>query len=98
MLRSIKHLHGYRVDAFDGEVGQVKGFYFDDRDWVVRYLLVETSLRGPGERVVISPHAFGSICHRRKLLKVKLTREKVRNSPGIEIDLPLTRQHEEDYY
>lgn len=98
MLRSVKHLHGYRLDAVDGQIGHVKEFYFDDKAWVVRYLVVDTGSWLPGRRVLISPYALGSIYHCGKLLEVKLTREKVRNSPGIETDLPIARRHEEDYY
>jgi hypothetical protein len=98
MLRSVKQLHGYKLDALDGEIGHVKGFYFDDKDWVVRYLVVDTGSWLTGRRVLISPYALGSIYHCGKLLEVKLTREKVRNSPTIETELPIARQHEQDYY
>ena len=42
MLSSIKKLDGYRILASDGEVGTVAEAYFDDEQWVVRYLVVDT--------------------------------------------------------
>ena len=43
MLNSIKKLNGFRILASDGEVGAVaESVYFDDEQWVVRYLVVDT--------------------------------------------------------
>jgi hypothetical protein len=50
MLNSIKKLSGCRILATDGEVGAVaEAVYFDDEQWVVRYLVVDTvEDTGPG--------------------------------------------------
>jgi len=98
MLHSVKRLHGYKLGALDGEIGHVKGFYFDDKDWVVRYLVVDTGSWMPGRKVLISPYALGGTYPGGKILLVKLTREKIQNSPSIETQLPVARQHERDYY
>ena len=42
MLRSLKDIQGYQVNATDGDIGTVANFFFDDKDWTVRYLVVET--------------------------------------------------------
>ncbi len=42
MLRKPKDLNGYKLDARDGEIGEVKEFYFDDQSWTVRYLIADT--------------------------------------------------------
>jgi hypothetical protein len=42
MLRSIEQLYGAKLGASDGEIGQVKDFYFEDQNWVVRYLVADT--------------------------------------------------------
>ena len=43
MLQSIKKLDGYRIlaTAGEGEVGTVEEAYFDDEQWVIRYLVVD---------------------------------------------------------
>ena len=43
MLNSIKKLSGCRILAVDGEAGRVRDVYLDDDQWVVRYLVVDTS-------------------------------------------------------
>ena len=42
MLQSIKQLYGDKLAALDGDMGEVKDFYFDDENWVIRYLIADT--------------------------------------------------------
>jgi hypothetical protein len=98
MLQSIKQLHGNKLGALDGDIGQVKDFYFDDQNWVVRYLVADTGSWLPGRQVLLSPKAFGSIHRDGKILRVTLTRKKIEDSPAIETHKPVSRQHEEEYH
>jgi sporulation protein YlmC with PRC-barrel domain len=98
MLRSIKQLCGNKLAASDGEIGHVKDFYFDDQNWVVRYLVVDTGSWLSGRKVLISPHAFGSLQQSGKLLLVNLTRKQIEDSPSIESHKPVSRQYEEEYF
>src|ERR1022692_563037 len=98
MLQSIKQLYGDKLGASDGDIGHVKDFYFDDQNWAVRYLIVDTGSWLPGRQVLISPHAFGSLHQTGKVLCVNLTRKQIENSPPIESHKPVSRQYEEEYY
>jgi sporulation protein YlmC with PRC-barrel domain len=98
MLRSIKQLHGSALGALDGEIGYVKDFYFDDQKWGVRYVIVETGTWLTGRAVLISPHAFGHLHQAEKILRVKLTRKQIENSPSIDTHKPVSRQYEEEYH
>ena len=98
MLRSIKHLYGDKLGASDGEIGHVKDVYFDDQNWVVRYLVADTGSWLSQRKVLISPHAFGSLHQAGKLLQVNLTRKQIEDSPSIESHKPVSRQYEEEYY
>jgi hypothetical protein len=98
MLRSVKQLYGDKLGASDGDIGHVKDFYFDDQNWVVRYLVADTGSWLSGRNVLISPHAFGSLDRAGKLLRVNLTRKQIENSPSIETHKPVSRQYEEEYY
>ena len=98
MLQSIKQLYGNKLGASDGEIGQVKDCYFDDRNWAVRYVVADTGSWLPGRQVLISPHAFGSLHQAGKVLRVNLTRKQIEDSPSIESHKPLSRQYEEEYY
>ena len=98
MLRSIKKLYGKRLGASDGEIGHVKDFYFDDQNWAVRYVIVDTGAWLPGRQVLISPHAFGGLHRVANAIALNLTRKQIEDSPSIESHKPVSRQYEEAYY
>jgi hypothetical protein len=98
MLQSLKQLYGDKLGASDGEIGQVKDFYFDDQNWAVRYVVADTGSWLPGRQVLISPRAFGSLHPAGKVLGVNLTRKQIENSPAIESHKPVSRQYEEEYH
>jgi sporulation protein YlmC with PRC-barrel domain len=98
MLRSIKRLYGNKLGASDGDIGHVKDFYFDDQNWAIRYLIADTGSWLPGRRVLLTPHAFGSLHQAGKVLCANLTRKQIEDSPSIESHKPVSRQYEEEYY
>lgn len=97
MLRSMKDLENYAIGATDGPIGQVKDFYFDDQAWVIRYLVVETGTWLSGRKVLISPMSVHHADWAARLLPVAITQDQVRNSPDIDTQQPVSRQHERDY-
>src|SRR5665213_1449900 len=76
MLRSIKQLYGDKLGASDGEIGHVKDFYFDDQNWAIRYLAVDTGSWLSGRQVLLSPHSLGRLDQGEKILRVNLTRKQ----------------------
>jgi sporulation protein YlmC with PRC-barrel domain len=97
MLHSLSELDDYAIDATDGDVGEVKDFYFDDKAWVVRYLIVDTGGWLSSRKVLISPIAVGAPNRAQKKLPAAITREEVKNSPDIDTEKPVSRQHEVEY-
>jgi hypothetical protein len=98
MLREVKQLHGAVLHASDGEIGEVEEVLFDDAQWTVRYLVVDTGGWLTGRKVLIPPIALGELDWDRRLLNVNLTRDQVEQSPAAETDKPVSRQWEADYY
>ena len=97
MLRNTKDIENYAIGATDGNVGQVKDFYFDDHAWVIRYLVVDTGSWLSSRKVLISPISIHAPDWTARTLPVAITREQVRNSPDIDTDRPVSRQHEMQY-
>lgn len=95
MERALKDLRGDAIVARDGRIGSLDDVYFDDRQWGVRYLVVDTGGWLPGRQVLISPHSVQRGAHGRDAIPVDLTREQVENSPGLETDQPVSLQFEE---
>jgi hypothetical protein len=98
MLLNIKELYGNRIAATDGDIGHVKDFYFDDKIWVIRYLVADTGSWLPGRLVLLSPHAFGKWDRGGNTLKINLLKKQIENSPRIESHKPVSRQFEIEYY
>ena len=98
MLHSIQQRYGEKLRATDGEIGHVRDFYFDDKDWTVRYVVADTGRWLSGRLVLISPHALGRLYPQGKVFLVSLTREQIEKSPSIDEHKPVSRQHEEEYH
>jgi uncharacterized protein YrrD len=97
----MKDLEGFTIGATDGMIGHVKDFYLDDKAWVIRYLVVETGDWLSHRHVLISPIAINQPNWSEKIFPAAITQEQVKNSPGIDTDKPVSRQHEVrylDYY
>jgi sporulation protein YlmC with PRC-barrel domain len=98
MLRNVKDLRGYAIRATDGVIGKVDDFFFDDEDWGIRYLVVDTGRWLSGRKVLISPIALGHAGWMGRQLPVALTRAQVERSPDIDTRKPVSRQHEAQYF
>jgi hypothetical protein len=97
MLRSLKDLEQYTISATDGDIGWVTNFLLDDESWIVRYLIVDTSAFYNGRQVLISPISFREADWSTHRFHLALTMNKVKNSPSVDVDKPVSRQHERDY-
>tara|TARA_R110002049_G_scaffold191337_1_gene360251 strand:+ start:15457 stop:16206 length:750 start_codon:yes stop_codon:yes gene_type:complete len=98
MLRNIKSLTGFTMGATDGEIGKVKEFYFDDRTWTIRYLILETGSWLNQRKVLIAPEALLQPDWEHNIFPVNLTKEQIENSPDIDTEQPVSRQHEIEMY
>ncbi|MEA3434926.1 MAG: PRC-barrel domain-containing protein [Thermodesulfobacteriota bacterium] len=100
MLRSVNELYNYVLEAEDGDIGRCKDFLFDDELWTIRYMVADTGKWLPGRKVLISPVSLGPPISLgpqnlpRDLFPVKLTMEKIKNSPSLDSDAPVSRQYE----
>lgn len=98
MQRNIKTFYGCKLAALDGDIGHVKDFYFDDKAWVLRYLVADTGSWLSGRQVLLTPHTFGHLDSEGKSLSINLTRKRIEHSPSIELHKPVSRQYEIEYY
>ncbi|MDF3035649.1 MAG: PRC-barrel domain containing protein [Paucimonas sp.] len=94
MLHSIKDLEGFSIAATDGDIGTIEDVYFDDRRWAIRYFVVDTGGWLSGRKVLVSPLSATGIEWENNRLHVALTRTQVEQSPDIENDQPISRDHE----
>ena len=98
MLRVERALSGYEIEATDSKVGSVSDVLFDDVNWRIRWLVVETGGWLSGRKVLIHPSAIGQADNSRHQLSVKLTKQQIEESPAILQDQPVSRQMEASLY
>lgn len=88
MLRRLKDLLDRPVSAEDGEIGVTKGFFFDDRQWVVRYVIVETPSKPHLRETIISTAALKNLDWESGKISTDLWLAQVWNGPGVDLESP----------
>ena len=94
MLRSLNELKNYVLEAIDGEIGRCKDFLFDDAEWIIRYMVADTRKWLPGRKVLISPQSLDIPDWLWKRLPVNLSKQRIKGSPPLETNEPVSRQFE----
>ena len=98
MLRMISSLRGIDLHATDGHLGKVQDLFFEDRDWTVLYMSVDTAQWLPGRRVLVPPATFGEADWVERTINVMVTREEIETSPEIHLHESITREQEVAYF
>ena len=98
MLWDASALDGYDIEASDGRIGSVSDFLFEDTSWKVRWLVVDTGGWLSGRKVLLPLSALEKPDPSLRQLPVKLTMQRVKDSPDIDTDRPVSRQHETHIY
>ena len=87
------------MGALDGEIGSLKDLYFDDKGWIVRYLVAETGSWLFQRKVLIAPMAVDQpVSIVNNSISLKLSKEQVKNSPDIDTELPVSLQQESSLF
>lgn len=98
MLQSTEELQGYSIYAADGDVADVKAFYFDDESWKVRYLVAKAGSVFANRNVLIAPEFVEEAERDSRILHTNLSKEQVKDAPGIAADRQVADQQEIDYH
>ncbi len=98
MLLVASAFKGYTIEASDGPIGSCSDILFDDRNWRVRWLVVDTGRWLTGRKVLLHPSALGKPDHDDQEIPVKLTKAQIEASPDLDHDQPVSRQMETSVY
>jgi sporulation protein YlmC with PRC-barrel domain len=98
MLRNASAIKGYAIAASDGRIGTVSDFLFEDTNWLVRWLVIDTGKWLSGRKVLLPPSGFGHLDPNGNEFAVSLTMQQVKDSPDIDTARPVSRQFEADIY
>ncbi len=94
MLQSISDMRGYGINSTTGRVGHVEDFLFDDKQWAIRYLIVDTAPLFFGRKVLISPYSITEISQDIGFVTLSISKDDIKNSPAIDTARPISRQQE----
>lgn len=94
MYHRFSDLTGMDIEASDGRMGEVHDLLFDDRFWTLRYLVVDTGGLLSGRKVLIPPTAIDGVDRSQEHVAVRLNFAQVKESPGIDLDPPVSLQKE----
>lgn len=97
-LRSAESVGDYYIRASDGDIGHVEDFLVDDRDWALRYLVVDTRNWLPGKKVLVSPEWIDRISWSDSTVSLNLTKTQIQNSPEYDPSRPMDRPYETSLY
>jgi PRC-barrel domain len=98
MLWNASVITGYSIIASDGRLGTVSDFLFDDANWLIRWLVVDTGDWLSGRKVLLPTYALGHLDKEACEFSVTLTMQQVKDSPDIDTDRPVSRQMETNIY
>lgn len=95
MYAGLRDVKRYSIATTDGDIGVIQDFLFDDRDWAVRYMQVDTHKWLPmGQKVLISPISLRELDENEEVIHVLLSTQQVKDSPPIEAHEPVSRAYE----
>ncbi len=80
-LRSTKNVTGYKINATDGEIGDVEDFILSEDNWKIDFLLVDTGTWLPGKKVLISPKLIDKIEWESATVSVETSIVFIQSSP-----------------
>jgi uncharacterized protein YrrD len=97
MLYSADALRSYDLRSTEGVLGRIEDFYFDERFWAVRYLVVESDGWLVQRRALVSPRAVIAVDIHSDTIATKLTKAQIAASPAPDEHAPVSRQFEIAY-
>jgi uncharacterized protein YrrD len=95
ILRSCDEVEGYFVDAEGGEIGHIADFLFDEDQWRIRYIVIDTRNVLPSKEVLLETRWIKRIDWTEARVKVDVARDAIEAAPRYDRDEPLTPEKEE---
>jgi hypothetical protein len=85
MLRNLKALQGYQIQATDSIVGVLEDFYVDTRDWTMRYIVVSPNQGEPDQKLILSANTVDHFSETDQTIFLTTAVSQIKR--GLKIDL-----------
>ncbi|MEO8721117.1 MAG: PRC-barrel domain-containing protein [Ginsengibacter sp.] len=100
-LRSTEEVKGYTIHATNGEIGKVIDYIFDDQNWKIKYLVLDTGNWLNRSKVLVSTNLIKQVNWENSVVVVKVSTDAVKNSPEYDESQEIDEAYENhlsDYY
>ncbi len=97
-LRSANEVIDNHIQASDDTIGHVEDLMFDDEDWAIALMVVDTRNWWPGKKVAVSPRRIRHISWADRTVEVDLTREQIESAPEFDPQHPPARDERAELY
>jgi len=97
-LRSAGEVTGYNLQATDHSIGHLQDFLVDEKNWAIRYVVVDTHNWWPGKHVVIPAQWIKQLDWSENVVKVDVSRDVVQSAPEFDPHLEFSRVYETDLH
>ena len=101
-LQSVRTVLGYRIKTKDGEYGYLGDFIIDDKEWIVRYVLVDKKKAlFFGKQTLLPKNFIKSINYTKSSIHVDIPKEQIEKSVDYKHSTKINKEYEEkicDYY
>lgn len=97
-LRSTREVIGYNVAAADGEIGHLEDLIVQDKEWILRYVVIDTTNWLPGGKVVIALPWVQRFDWPERAVHFAMTKDQIKHSPKFDPFEPVNREFEERLY
>ncbi len=80
-LRSCREVIGYDIRTTDDHIGHVADFLFDEQDWSIQLMVVDTRNWWPGKHVLVSPQRIDGVDWESGAVQVRVSRAELESGP-----------------
>jgi hypothetical protein len=100
-LQGTADVTGYKIEASDGEIGQLDDFVIDDETWIIRYLIVDTNVvdanvdTGIGRKSLISTRWIDRVDWENATIFTHVTQQTILHAPEFTDQALITRNQEQ---
>lgn len=95
MLRKMSALQNFNLRGVNGDLGKVTDFYFDQHQFILRYIIIDTGSWLKDEQTIISTEVIKNIDYQNKLINTDLEAEKIESAPSPDKNKPVSKAVEE---
>jgi hypothetical protein len=91
-LRLTNEVKGYLAIATDGEIGPLVDVFIDDKQWIIKFLIMDTGHFFPGRKVLLPYLMVKKIEWTNASINVSADRKTIRESPVYNQEYPVTEE------